>query len=181
MLRRVIGAVVFAGVAATSAAAQDTAQPRRLVGIGVKLLFPTGDFSEGWKSGVGIGLVGEARIRPKLSLSAEASFNRFASKTQTIGNVEIEGLDIEAWQFTGGLKYYVGSRVYVGAEAGYFFMSLQNPTGPDNDSDDSGIQDEPGVLPTIGLRARWLDLSLQYKLGGDANWIVVRGSFPVFQ
>jgi hypothetical protein len=166
---------------ATTSAAQDDGPARRSIGIGIKLLAPTGDFSKGWKSGVGIGVVGETRIRPMLALSAEASYNRFASKTQRVSNIEIEGVDIEAWQITGGLKYFVRPSVYLGVEAGYFFMEFVNPTGPDNDIDDSGVSDEPGVLPTIGIKAKWLDLSVQYKLAGDANWVLVRGSFPVFQ
>ena len=36
--------------------------------------------------------------------------------------------------------------------------------------------DQFGILPIVGLRTRQFDLSAEYKLGGAAHWVQLRGS-----
>jgi hypothetical protein len=100
--------------------------------------------------------------------SFDYKFNGFISGVFDIGWNDIEGDDyttssgfiqkhkLTVWEFTAGLKAYLGP-VYAVARAGYF----------------TGVH-EFGFIPGLGLRLGNFDLQANYKLIGDNQWFGAR-------
>jgi hypothetical protein len=145
------------------------------IGVTAKVQFPMDDIKDSWNTGYGIGAFMVRNLGSgKLSLTGELSYSVFSGK-EIISGIDVP--DLNVWQVSAGLRMHLGSSpFYIGAEGAYFFNSLSE----DDDDGGSSFDNEPGLLPMIGFRRGWLDLGVQYKVGGDVKFVAVRGAFGFF-
>ncbi|MCL7978707.1 MAG: hypothetical protein M8865_02325 [marine benthic group bacterium] len=147
--------ILAAGAVALALPPAAAAQVRSGIGVGGKLLFPTGSFDDEVKTGWGIAGTGEIAILGILSGVGELSYNRFPAEDGTredgtaFDNKDVFGL-------TAGARVYL-SMLFAGVDLGYF----------------TAVGDG-GVLPNVGLRIALFELMGRYKWSGD-NWFEVRG------
>ncbi len=132
------------------------AQVRTGIGVGGKLLFPTGSLNDEVKSGWGIAGSGELALLGILSGVGELSYNRFPAEDGTREDgTPFDNKDV--FGFTAGARVYL-SMLFAGLDVGYFTAV-----------------DDGGVLPNIGLRIALFEVMGRYKWSGD-NWFEVRGT-----
>ena len=132
------------------------AQVRTGIGVGGKLLFPTGDLNDRVKTGWGLAATGELRLLDIVSGVGEVSYNKFPGEDGTDGQGN-EYEDVDALGFTVGGRLYL-AMMFLGADVGYF-----------TDIDSAGF------LPNIGLRIALLEIMARYNWSGD-NWFELRGT-----
>jgi hypothetical protein len=132
------------------------AQVRTGIGVGGKMLFPTGELNDRVKTGWGLAATGELRLLDIVSGVGEISYNKFPGEDGTDGAGN-EYEDIDALGFTVGGRLYL-AMMFVGADVGYF-----------TDIDSAGL------LPNIGLRIALLEVMARYNWSGD-NWFELRGT-----
>ena len=154
MKRSILALVAVFALAALSDNAQ--AQVRTGIGVGGKMLFPTGDLNDRVKTGWGLAATGELRLLDFVSGVGEISYNKFPGEdgTDAAGN---EYEDVDALGFTVGGRLYL-AMMFVGADVGYF-----------TDIDSAGF------LPNIGLRIALFEVMARYNWSGD-NWFELRGT-----
>lgn len=132
------------------------AQVRTGIGVGGKLLFPTGSLNDEVKSGWGIAGSGELALLGILSGVGELSYNRFPAED----GIREDGTPFDnkdVFGFTAGARVYL-SMLFAGLDVGYFTAV-----------------DDGGVLPNLGLRIALFEVMGRYKWTGD-NWFEVRGT-----
>ncbi|MEJ2482155.1 MAG: hypothetical protein P8049_03305 [Gemmatimonadota bacterium] len=133
-----------------------TAQVRTGIGVGGKLLVPTGDLKDEVKSGWGIAGTGELALLGILSGVTELSYNRFPAEDGMRGDgSSYDSKDV--FGFTAGARIYL-SMLFAGLDVGYFTAV-----------------DDGGLLPNIGLRIALFEVMGRYKWTGD-NWFELRGT-----
>ncbi|MFO7587934.1 MAG: hypothetical protein R6X22_07650 [Gemmatimonadota bacterium] len=123
------------------------------LGLGAKLLFPTGDFDGEVKAGWGLAVTGEARILDVVAATGEIGYHRF--RGEEAGGVPLE--DREIYGFAAGARVYL-ALLFVGAEWGYF-TDLE----------------ESSFLPSVGIRLSLVEITARYK-ATDSNWVELRGT-----
>jgi hypothetical protein len=121
---------------------------------------PTGDFADVQSNGITIGAHGEAGLA-LLSVTGDLGLTRFSGK-------EVNGVDTDAatlWEVAAGARYFSGP-LFFGAQVGAI-------SGGD-------LSDEGLFRPELGVRFGKLDLLARYKLGGDAQWWSLGGSYSIW-
>jgi hypothetical protein len=95
------------------------------LGIGADFAFPNGDMADLYKTGFGGTIEFQQRIAHKLNFSASAGFLSFKGDDQHfIGNVFFTGIPprtFSAVPVKVGLRYFLVSDLYIGAETGVAF------------------------------------------------------------
>jgi hypothetical protein len=160
--------VLLAGTAST-AHAQFGGLAYSALGGNVVIVLPTGDLQERWKVGFGGGLMVEPRINDHWAVAFEFGATHLIGKTVTVQGSEQKIGDINFWELSSGPRYAVrGGRFVVGVDAAYILFSVNGSLG---------VDDQFGLLPSIGFRGSAVGLNARYKLLGDAHWAQLRLTF----
>ena len=133
--------------------------------VGGDLAFPSGDWSNGWSTGLGLSGRYEAAIQPKLNWTASLGFLTFSGKTVIGSKLPSETVI----PLTGGIKYYFqksNSGVYGAADAGLFFLNNNQGT-------------KFGISPGIGYRIEQVDFSLRYNVVTDFSYWGLRVAYII--
>ena len=168
LLSAIAGVFAFSTV---SAQTKDPAMSGQKLGIGVDFAFPTGNFGDVQKFGIGGSLQFQTPIVEKLNFTASAGYLSFTGKDiGTIGGVTLKYPNAAAIPVKAGVRYFLAENFYAGGELGAAF-------GTSNGSGTSFI-----YTPNIGVEfpvadKSTIDLGARYEAwsnNGTARFIGLR-------
>ena len=130
---------------------------------GLDVGFPSGSWSDGWSTGIGLSGRYEASIQRQLNWTASIGFLSFSGKTVSGFKFPSETII----PVVGGVKYYFqkdNAGVYGAADMGLFFGN-----------NDAGTKF--GFSPGLGYRLSKLDFALRYNLVTDISYWGLRAAY----
>lgn len=149
MKRTILPLVAFLLLLMSSSA---FAQLKRFsIGPYVEAGWPTGDFDDTHKTGIGAGLNADIKLLAGFTATGSVGYMRFPGKTITTATGEEEVPNLSAIPVRVGLKYKLVSVLYVKLECG-----AANFTGDNNGS--AFI-----LSPGVGVRVLMFDLQAKYE------------------
>lgn len=150
------------------------AQRDSRISAGVSVVVPVGDMSNRWTVGYGGGAAYQHALGAAWSMDVAVNYDRFPERNDLSQGLFGEANFLTALGFAGGVRrYFVRGRLYAGLNAAYYFISTRIG------DDEPFVKDQPGVLPTLGLRTDYFDLGAEYKLAGTAHWVLIHGAVRV--
>ncbi|RWY51020.1 hypothetical protein [Mucilaginibacter gilvus] len=149
-----IAVALFIG---TSASAQSITKSKLRFGIGVDGLLPVGSFTDAANFGIGLTPRLQYGIADNVALTFTSGFYHFFTKPiylpqGVLGAGERMQNDLDIIPVKAGLKAFVSSNLYVGAEVGVGF-----------EVDNGGGNSKLIVSPAIGYASKKWDIGLRYE------------------
>ena len=168
LLTAVLGIFAFSNVNA-----QDAAMSGPKLGIGADFAFPSGDFADGYKFGVGGSLLYQHPIANKLNLTGSAGYLNFTGESVEIEGVTFKNDAVGFVPVKVGLRYFLAENIFINAEAGAAFgtkegvgtafayspgIGVEFPVADKSAIELSGRYEgwsNDGTLSFIGVRLAW--------------------------
>ncbi len=150
------------------------------LGITLGAQIPTGDLSNGTKTGFGLNAVGKYFIQENIALGLNLGYSKFET--------DAEGVSFSIVPVTGLFEYYFNSqkvRPYVGADIGAYSFGAKVEYMGINESDSKIYF---GFAPTGGLLCRISDqlsfcANLKYHYvtseGGSSTWLGINAGVVI--
>ena len=120
------------------------------IGPFVESAWPTGNFQQANKNGLGAGLGADIRLY-KIGVTGSVGYMHFPGKTISKGDGDVKMPAVNAIPFRAGLKYRLAPAIYAKFESGVVQFTGTN---------ESAIIISPG----IGLRILGLELQAKYEV-----------------
>lgn len=165
------------------------------VGASFNVIFPSGDYTEIAKSGVGGTLEADYSFIPKYSILFSSSYSNLTSKIPQIG-IDGKAIDfsINSFDFLVGARYNINNSFFVFAKTGISYLKLYANiyNGSSNSSDGTSTNYEPyyTFAPGVGYRYNLakdksdFEFSTVYKFTkGDVsnfNTFILKASLMVY-
>lgn len=162
-----------AGVAASTTTA--AGQGYTTLGLELRLATPAGELGDWHQMGFGAAANAEYDLSLNWRATAQVGYARFAGKA--IRGIPDAAPDLRVLGGSAGVRAFLGTtQLHVGAEFGVYSYRT-----PREHFSNAGLGRDFGFLPAVGYRTGSFDTSLQYKLGGDAQWVELRASMHLLR
>lgn len=163
--------IQVAAVAATMViAAPAQAQGYTTVGVELRLSTPSGEMGDWHEMGLGVAANAEYDLSLNWRATGRVSYSRFGGKS--IRGIPDAAPSLGVLGGSAGVSSYIGTtRLHIGGEFGVYSYRT-----PREHYSNAGLKRDFGFLPSIGYRTGTFDTTVQYKIGGDAQWVEVRAS-----
>lgn len=145
------------------------------LGFDVRLSTPAGELGDWHQLGLGAALLAEYDLSMNWRAVGQLGYTHFAGKA--IRGIPDAAPDLRVLGASAGVQAFISATpLHVGMEFGYYSYR----SGREHFSN-AGLTHDFGFLPTIGYRTGTFDVSAQYKVGGDAQWLQVRAGLQVLR
>jgi len=121
-------------------------------GGGLRLSVPIGDFSQSHSFGIGGELQGEYGFSEQVTGIFTSGYSNFFGKKENFGGFSVEYSSVGYIPILAGIRYYTGSSVFIGAQAGYGVL-----TGNGTSSGAFNYQ------PQVGYNAEKIQIAISYN------------------
>jgi hypothetical protein len=162
-------------VVVNTVSAPALAQGYTTLGVEARLSTPSGELGDWHQTGVGAGINAEYDLSVNWRATGRANLSYFGGKG--IRGIPGTAPDLRVYGASAGVSAFIGTTpLHLGAEVGMYWYE-----SPREHYSNAGLRRDFGVLPSIGYRSGTFDTTLQYKVGGDAQWVEVRASMQLLR
>lgn len=173
-MKKLLATAVVAAVVNTISAPA-LAQGYTTLGVEARLSTPSGELGDWHRMGIGAAANVEYDLSVNWRATGQVSLSQFSGKS--IRGIPGVAPDLRVYGVSTGVLAFVGSTpLHVGAEFGVYWYE----SGREHFSN-AGLRRDCGFLPAVGYRAGTFDTTLQYKVGGDAQWVEMRASMQLLR
>lgn len=151
------------------------AQGVTTLGVEVRLTSPAGELGDWHQTGIGAAANAEYDLSVNWRATGQVGYARFSGKS--IRGIPDAAPELRVLGASAGLRSFIGtSAMHLGLEFGaYSYRSSRTHFS------NEGLRRDFGLLPSIGYRTGTFDTTVQYKLGGDAQWVEVRATMQLLR